>query len=86
MPVNFNHRIGGNMPAQTESSAPVRKVTAAGIAGAASTVLVFAVNRFLPGVTIPPAISAALTTAITFVTGYVTSPGEKDSVVTTDPQ
>lgn len=53
------------------TSVPSRKVSAAGVAGALTLVLVYLVNQFT-GVEITAEVSAALTTLIAFAGGYFT--------------
>ena len=72
------------MPLRTQGSAPVRKVTAGGIAGAITTVLVFVINTYVvPTKPITPEIAAALTTIISFAVSYLVPPAESDKVVST---
>jgi hypothetical protein len=53
------------------SAAPRPKVAAAGIAGAATTLLIWILNSFL-GVEVSPEVAAALATILAFVAGYFT--------------
>jgi hypothetical protein len=48
---------------------PIRKVTAAGTAGAASIVLVWLLGE--AGVVVPPEVASAFTTLIAFAAGYM---------------
>lgn len=67
---------------KSASNVPVRKVTAGGIAGAVTTVLVFVVNTYVaPSKPITPEIAAALTTIISFVTAYWVRPADSDTMV-----
>lgn len=55
-----------NQPTAT----PTRKVTAAGLAGAVTTVAVWAIGAFT-GVTVPADVAVAATTILTVGTAYV---------------
>lgn len=71
------------MPMRTEGYAPVRKVTAGGIAGAVTAVLVFVVNTYVsPHKPLPAEIAAAITTIISFVVAYLIRPAASDTVIT----
>jgi len=74
------------MSLQTEGNAPVRKVTAGGLAGAIATILVFVLNTYaLPGTKqLTPEIAAALTTVFSIVVAYMTPPGRNENVI--DPE
>lgn len=48
---------------------PERKVTAGGLAGAVTVILAWVLEEFA-GVTLPPAVVAAGTTALMFATSY----------------
>ncbi len=58
------------------SVAPRPKIAAAGIAGAATTILIWILHD-LVGVEVPPEVAAALATLLAFAAGYLTpqSPG-----------
>jgi len=56
------------------SALPVRKVNAAGLAGALMTVIAWMLSR--RGISMPPDVAAALTTVLSFVAGYLTPPAE----------
>ncbi len=73
------------MALRMESNTPVRKVTAVGIAGAITTLLVFVLNTYVldPGKQITPDAAAALTTVLAFLAGYFTRPGEGERVLKT---
>jgi hypothetical protein len=58
------------------SAAPVRKVSAGGIAGALSIVLVFVLGSM--GVDVTAEVAAALTTIISFAAGYLTPAAATD--------
>lgn len=53
---------------------PTRKVGAAGIAGAVSVLIVWGLGA--AGVSVPAEVSSAMTTVISFVTGYVVTDSE----------
>lgn len=72
------------MPTRTAGVVPIRKVTASGIAGALTTVLVFVLNTYIvPSKPITPDIAAAMTTVLAFAAGYLTPPAESERVITT---
>lgn len=48
---------------------PVPKVAAAGVAGSATTVLVFIIEQF--GVDVPAIVAAAITSLFAFAAGYI---------------
>lgn len=52
--------------------APTRKVTAAGVGGAAATIVVIGIQMFT-GAEIPMGLEAALATVFAFGAGYMTS-------------
>ena len=54
------------------STTPTSKVAAAGIAGAASIVLVWLLG--LTGVEVPPEVAAAFTALLSFATGWIKAP------------
>lgn len=60
------------MSEDNNSLAPVKKVAAAGIAGAITVILVFVVNLVFPEIVIPPEVSAAITAILAFGAGYFT--------------
>ncbi len=64
------------------SSAPIRKVTATGVAGAIVTIVVLLLNRFVLSdqQQIPADITAAITTVISFIIGYLVPPGPNDHI------
>ena len=55
------------------SYTPVPKVAAAGIAGAITVILIFAVQLIWPDVEIPAPVSSAVTAIIAFAAGYIKS-------------
>lgn len=70
------------MPVRTEGNVPVRKVTAGGIAGAVTTVVVFVVNTYVaPTKPLTPEIAAAITTVISFIAAYWVRPAASDKVI-----
>lgn len=48
---------------------PTNKVTAAGIGGALTIIIVYVAN--LAGLTIPPEVASAFTTIVAFISGYL---------------
>lgn len=74
------------MALQTEGNAPVKKVAAGGIAGAAATILVYVLNSYvLPSAKpIPAEIAAAITTLLSFAVAYLTPPGEGERAIDPD--
>ena len=72
------------MPTRTEGNVPNKKVVAAGIAGAITTILVFVFNTYISSEKpLTPEIAAALTTVMTFLMAYITPPGKNEKVITT---
>ncbi len=62
---------------------PARKVAASTLASAIVTILVWVVNNYqlLPqGKQVPDNVQGALVVLLTFVAGYITPPGEDESV------
>lgn len=57
------------MPQNQPSAAPTRKVTAAGLAGAVTTVAAWVAGQF--GVTVPAEVAVAVTTILTVGTAYI---------------
>lgn len=55
------------------SLTPQPKVAAAGIAGAITVLVVFAVNLIWPDVVIPPEVASAFTAIVAFAAGYIKS-------------
>lgn len=69
------------------SDAPTTKTWAAVIAGAITTIMVWAIRQF-GHIDIPAEIAMAIQICVTFATSYLTPPGAKDTVrelVTTPP-
>lgn len=62
---------------------PVRKVSAAGLAGALSVVLVFILGQFKIEVT--PEVASAITTVLAFAAGYLVPASTTDEQVVTNP-
>jgi hypothetical protein len=65
--------------ARSATVLPVQKITAVGIAGAISTMIVWGLDEFANR-RMPPETQGALMTIITFLAGYVTPPGEGEVV------
>jgi hypothetical protein len=61
---------GGTSQPGGDSAVPRPKVAAAGIAGAATTILIFILERL--GVEVPADVAAAITALLAFVAGYFT--------------
>lgn len=57
------------------SLAPLPKVIATGLAGAATIVAVYVAGLF--GLAVPPTVAAALTTILAFLAGYLKSNGDR---------
>jgi len=51
------------------SKRPTKKVTAGGLAGAVTTLAVFAAGQF--GVEVPPEVASSATVVLTFAAGYL---------------
>ena len=68
------------MPVRTKGNFPVKKVGAAGVAGAATTIIVFILNTYILPETKPLTgeIAAAITTILAFVAAYLTPPGNNE--------
>ena len=68
------------MPTRTKGNIPVRKVQASGIAGAIATIIVIILNSYVLNENKPLTgeFSAALTTVIAFVVGYIVPPGKNE--------
>lgn len=62
-----------NHPDNGKSLKPEPKVAAAGIAGAVTVLVVFAVNLIWPDVEIPNEVAAAFTAIVAFAAGYIKS-------------
>lgn len=58
---------------EKDSLKPTPKVAAAGIAGAVTVLVVFAVNLIWPDVEIPNEVAAAFTAIVAFAAGYIKS-------------
>lgn len=70
------------MAARMRTAVPTRKVYAGALAGAISTLLVYAFNSYVsPTRALPPEAAAAVTTVVTFVVSYFVRPAERDTVV-----
>jgi putative flippase GtrA len=59
--------------AKTVGASPTAKVAAGGVAGAVVTLLITALQRWLHW-DVPPEVSAALVTVVSFLVAYLTSP------------
>lgn len=61
---------------------PTQKVAAGGIAGAVTSILLFAVNTYFPvnGEPLPAEIGAAITTLISFIVSYMVPPAAREAV------
>lgn len=59
------------MKSERNSNAPEPKVAAAGIAGAITVLVVFAVNLIWPDLEIPNEVAAAFTAIVAFAAGYI---------------
>jgi hypothetical protein len=62
------------------TSRPTRKVGASGIGGAVAVVVIFILQRYAH-LTIDASLSAAITTIVTFIVGYLTPPSPSDTPV-----
>ncbi len=69
--------------ARMQSAKPARKVTAATLAAALATILVWVLNTFVlsPMQQIGPEVAGAITTVLVALTGYFTPPAAEDQVV-----
>ena len=65
--------------AQMQSAAPARKVLAGGVAGAITTIIVWAVQA-AHGPQITGEVSAAITTVLSFIVAYLVPPAASDQV------
>ena len=66
-----------------QDSAPTRKVVAAGVAGAVTTVLIFVLNNYvIPGsaAKITGDVGAAITTILSFAISYFVPPAQSDQI------
>ena len=70
--------------ARMQSAMPARKVTAATLAAALATILVWVLNTFVlsPAQQIGPEVAGAITTVLVALAGYFTPPAAGDQVVT----
>jgi hypothetical protein len=73
-----------NVQARSPSALPVRKVTAAGAAGAATAIIVWLLSAAFK-VNIPPEIASAITVILAVAAGYFIPPGANDVVVSPVP-
>ena len=65
--------------ARSVSAAPVRKVTAGGLAGALSIAVVWLLKQFA-NVDTPPVVATAFTTILSFLVSYIVPPAEGEVV------
>src|SRR5262245_51657626 len=72
------------MALRTEGNAPTRKVTAAAVAGAAASVVVYVLNVYVlpPDRPLTPEIAAALTTLVGFAACYLVPPDGRRTIDT----
>jgi lipopolysaccharide export LptBFGC system permease protein LptF len=68
---------------QMKTNIPSRKITAGGLGGAITTLIVWILNTFVLAQEqqISGEAAAAFTTIITFILGYFVSPGEQDGLI-----
>jgi putative flippase GtrA len=64
------------------TSRPTRKVGAGGIGGAVAVIVIFVLQRYAH-ITIDAALSAAITTVVTFIVAYLTPPSTSEAPVPT---
>jgi hypothetical protein len=74
--------MSANVQAHSPSALPVRKVTAAGAAGAATAIIVWILSAAFK-VNIPPEIASAITVVLAVAAGYFIPPGANDVVLST---
>ncbi|MGE5761081.1 MAG: hypothetical protein ACM37V_12075 [Gemmatimonadota bacterium] len=69
--------------ARMQSAKPARKVTAATLAAALATILVWVLNTFVlsPPQQIGPEVAGSITTVLVALAGYFTPPAAEDQVV-----
>jgi hypothetical protein len=69
--------------ARMQSAMPARKVTAATLAAALATILVWVLNSFVLSAAqqISPEVAGAITTLLVALAGYFTPPAAQDQVV-----
>ena len=69
--------------ASTETGAPTTKVMSGTVGAAAATLVIWGINTWVmvKPQTLDAGTSAALTTVITFISGYYMPPAQKDRVV-----
>lgn len=69
--------------ARMQSAKPARKVTAATLAAALATILVWVLNTFVLSAAqqISPEVAGAITTVLVALAGYFTPPAAEDQVV-----
>lgn len=69
----INERKIAAANAEKTSLTPVPKVAAAGIAGAVTVLVVFAVNLIWPELVIPNEVAMSFTAIVSFAAGYIKS-------------
>ena len=65
---------------QSPSAAPTRKVTAGGLAGALTVILIWVLSAGFK-VNIPPEVASAITVVFSFIVSYFVPPAASDVVV-----
>jgi len=65
--------------ARTRTNFPTQKVTAVGVAGAVSIVIVWALHQFVH-LDMPSEVASALTTILAFLAGYLTPPANGEVI------
>ncbi len=73
--------VNSTATAHSPSALPVRKVSAGGLAGALTAIIVWILSAAFK-IDIPPAIASAITVVIGFIVAYLVPPGANDVVVT----
>lgn len=63
-----------------ENSAPARKVLGSALAGALTTIAIYALNTYLLDTPLPGEVAAAVATVIAFGVGYMLPPSERDQI------
>jgi hypothetical protein len=65
--------------AHTRTNYPTQKVTAVGVAGAVSIVIIWALHQFAH-LDMPSEVASAITTIIAFLAGYLTPPASGEVI------
>jgi hypothetical protein len=76
--------MSANVQARSPSALPVRKVTAAGAAGAATAIIVWILSAAFK-INIPPEIASAITVVLAVAAGYLVPPSANDVVLSPAP-